>query len=143
MGFVGQLLGVKVRGAEGLHEKIVQVTKTAKSLYAHMQQEEFLEMQLPPAEKRGNAAEIRHIQQQIIKVGEAALKELEHLYVELFALTNEQREDLLKEIAVTRRLMNEGLNTQEDQKVLQALTQMEHKVPELLRATRMTAGFER
>jgi hypothetical protein len=143
MGIISQIIGVKVRGQESLHEKVTQISKTVQALNVHMAQEKQLEHELSLAHNRRNSTEIKYYQKKIIENAAYALKDTEHLFVELFAVTNDERDELKRVILEIQRIIHDGLNTKEEQETLNALQAMEHKVYSVLTGARATAGFER
>jgi hypothetical protein len=143
MGFIGQIMNIKARGVESVHEKVTQVLKSAQELNWVMQQEEKVEKELTIAQKRGNAEEVFRLQREELKLINMALRDIQHILVEIFALTEDEKGHIDRFILESSQLLRQGISPKDENVILQKLQEDKRLISEFFRDTRMTAGWKR
>ena len=142
MGFLGQIIGVKVHGAESTHEKVTMLIKDGKNILKIMEEELEIEQKIKKAEQERNATEVIKLQKQEILLISKALGDIKHLLVEVFALSDEQKKDIDKFIMESKKLQNEGMDGEEKQ-IMDQLLNKKQELSEIFASTRATSGVMR
>lgn len=143
MGFLGQIIGVKVHGAESTHEKVTQLIKDGKTILKILEQEVVLEKKVVNAENERNAEEVIKLQKEELLLISKAFAEIKHLLVEIFALSDEQKNEIDRFIIESKKLQSEGMVQGEERKIQDLLNQKKAELSEIFAATRGTAGMMR
>jgi hypothetical protein len=143
MGFIGQILDIRARGVESVHEKIVQVLKCSQQLQWVIGQEEKYEKELIIAQKRGDAAKVLELQREELKLVNMALRDIQHILVEIFALTDDEKTQIDKFVMESGVLLRQGINPKEEQQIMQRFQEEKRQISEFFKDTRMIAGWKR
>jgi hypothetical protein len=143
MGFISQILSVKVHGTESAHEKVTQIIKSGKNLLEILDQEIEYENKVKEAEAKRNSQEVIKLQKEEILLISKALADLKHLFVEVIALTEEERNEIDKYIIESKKLQSEGMDQGEEGRIMDQLQQKKNEISEIFASTRATSGFER
>lgn len=143
MGVISQLLELKGRKVESVHEKESQIMKAIKEFAALEEQEKRLEESIRKAASEKNADMVTHHQKEMLRLVVKAMKDVQHLLVETFGLVEHQRGMLHLLLNEANLYQRQGLTSREESQVVQQAHELERQISDFFRSTRMTAGLER